>query len=200
MTEKQIARKLKKIDALKTFLKKERAKFGGYFDNGGKRYIIGDLYFEIGDYRKTNLYLNWFNKNFPDDITYVYFQLQSAHTYFHVKKLKEAHRAIVKLECLNIYFVDLLLGKDIKSQDIKIHSKSDTMVWAQENLDEYAENLTDDFLDWLKKISQSPDYQKMKITYHSILKSINADEERDLRSELFHAKYECEEKWLEMGL
>ena len=47
---------------------------------------------------------------------------------------------------------------------------------------------------------QYPEYQKMKINYHSILKSVNAVEERDLRSELLHAKYECEDKWLEMGL
>jgi len=57
MTEAKKNRLLKKIDQLKKILRKEKATFGGYHDGRGYRYSIGELYFELGDFKKADEYL-----------------------------------------------------------------------------------------------------------------------------------------------
>ncbi len=200
MTEKQIDRRFRKIQTLKSILKKEKAKFGWFDDSYGRRYSIAELYFEIGDFRKTNIYLNWFNKNFPNDVTYPYFQLNSAFTYFKVNKLNLAYKSVVKLNCLNLFLVDLLNKKSVEEQDIPEWSESESLKWAENNYELYKQNLTEEFLDWINNISNSSEYQIVKNKYISILKLIKYAEELNQRSQLFEAKNECEKEWQEVKL
>lgn len=195
MTEKQIERKLKKIKSLKSILKKEKVKFGCYDDSSGRRYSIAELYFEINDFRKTNLYLNWFNKNFSDDVTYPYFQLNSAQTYYKVNKTSAAIKSIVKLNCLNMYLLDLLNNKAVQKLDIIEWTESESLNWAEDNYENYKRNLTTEFLEWLDKELNSAGYQQMKHKYISILNLLQYTEDSIQRKELFKAKRTCEENW-----
>lgn len=40
----------------------EKRRFGEYFDNGGIRYIIPELYLQLKDDKGTLYYFNWFKQ------------------------------------------------------------------------------------------------------------------------------------------
>jgi len=152
MTEAQLNRKLKKIKRFKKALREERKRIGGLHDGGGLRYAIAELYFEIGNYSKTNLYLNWFYKNFPDDATFSYFQLGAAVTYFKVKKRNLAIRELVALNTGNLYIVGLLLKRTVVDHEKYEWNEYETLAWAKGNLAVLETLPTPDFLEWLDTI------------------------------------------------
>ncbi|HJW17411.1 MAG TPA: hypothetical protein VJ499_09825, partial [Flavisolibacter sp.] len=69
MTDKQIEQVRKKIEKYKKALSADKKYWGGYYHDGsGIRYAIPGLFIKILDYKGGLKYLNWFDKNFPDDI------------------------------------------------------------------------------------------------------------------------------------
>lgn len=113
MTEKQIAAIKKKIESYKKALAADK-KFwhGQYHDGNGIRYLPPEKYIAIQDYKGGLKYLNWFNKNFPDDGAPAIFLFQWAFVLFQCNKLKEAEKKVAETIKENNFLFEIFFGKD----------------------------------------------------------------------------------------
>ena len=85
---------------------------GEYNDGQGTRYIIPAQFIKISDYKGGLRYLNWFNKNFPDDSGYPIFLFEWTFILFKCDKLIEAENKAHQTFFSNTYLFDKFLGKE----------------------------------------------------------------------------------------
>jgi hypothetical protein len=196
MTEKQKQRKLQEIERLKNVLKAEKRKFGGIHDGRGFRYVIAEQLVELNEFTLANNYLKWFNKNFPDDYTYAYFQFCAAVTKYQVGKLKEAEQHLIQVNRHNTYILELLIDDDMKDQDKYEWNESETLEYTRSNLPEFLKLMTPVFHQWLSKIISEPSYisyYRRYISIKKLLKDLNVSKERN---NLLDAERMCLKAWL----
>jgi len=200
MTEAKKNRLLKKIDQLKKILRKEKATFGGYHDGRGYRYSIGELYFELGDFKKTNRYLAWFDKIFPDDGKYLHYEIGEAVTKFELGKIKEAKTATIGLNEHNTYMIDLLLGNPVADQNKYEWMEFESLNWAQKHVNDHTKFITENYLQWLREFRKDKQYEKWYTKYISIKKLLKGLEVGKERTNLLEAGYKCISDWKETTL
>ena len=112
MTDKQIERVKAKIEKYKKALVADKKYWGGqYHDGQGIRYIIPEQFIKINDYKGGLRYLNWFNKNFPDDSGYPIFLFEWTFILFKCDRLIEAENKAHQTFFSNTYLFDKFLGK-----------------------------------------------------------------------------------------
>ena len=113
MTDKQIERVKAKIEKYKKALAADKKYWGGqYHDGQGIRYIIPEQFIKINDYKGGLRYLNWFDKNFPDDSGYPIFLFEWTFILFKCDKLIEAENKAHQTFFSNTYLFDKFLGKE----------------------------------------------------------------------------------------
>jgi len=115
MTPKQIERVKNKIKLIKSELAKDKKVWGGqYHDGRGLRYLPTSLYLQIGDSTGGLRYVNWFDKNFPDDVGSSLYIFEAILLLFKSKKTKEAELKLKKHKVELEYILDLYFkkGKD----------------------------------------------------------------------------------------
>ena len=184
MTEKQIE-KIK--DAIKRYrgrLTGEKRRFGGYFDNGGIRYIIPELYLQIGDYKGALNYFRWFSREFPDDSGFPSFNLFCTFILYQNKKFKEAVRSAYKTAFSNTYLIDLICKKSSTSIDKSELDGGETLIYAKEIVEGCDKLLPKDFTIWLCKFSESDEFKANLNKYISLQKLIKDEPVGQLRSHL----------------
>ena len=114
MTGKQIERIQLKIKKIKSELAADKRRWGGHYDDSrGLRYLPPQYYIKLEDYKGGLRYLNWFDKNFPDDIGSPDFLFESTVILFQRKKYKEAEKKAFETFCSNTYIFDMFFGKPI---------------------------------------------------------------------------------------
>ena len=112
MTDKQTERVKAKIEKYKHALAADKKYWGGqHHDGQGIRYIIPEQFIKIIDYKGGLRYLNWFEKNFPDDIGYPIFLFEWTFILFKCDKLIEAENKAHQTFFSNTYLFDKFLGK-----------------------------------------------------------------------------------------
>lgn len=135
MTEKQIENVKAKIEKYKKALAADKKHWGGqYHDGQGIRYIIPEQFIKIKDYKGGLRYLNWFDKNFPDESGYPIFLFEWTLILFKCNKLIEAEQKAHRTFFSNTYLFDKFLGKE----PLKIN-KNESSTWEYESL---VENFT----------------------------------------------------------
>ena len=153
MTDKQIDRVKSKIEKYKKALAADKRYWGGqYHDGQGIRYIIPEQFIKIKDYKGGLKYLNWFNKNFPDDSGYPIFLFEWTFILFKCDKLKEAEVKAHRTFFSNTYLFDKFLGKEPLRLD-----KNESSNWEFESVTEYftytkADTEFTEFANWLETI------------------------------------------------
>ena len=130
MTDKQIERVKAKIEKYKKALAADKKYWGGqYHDGQGIRYIIPEQFIKINDYKGGLRYLNWFDKNFPDDSGYPIFLFEWTLILFKCDKLIEAENKAHQTFFSNTYLFDKFLGKEPLRLD-----KNESSNWEFESL------------------------------------------------------------------
>lgn len=130
MTEKQIERVKEKIEKYKKALAADKKYWGGqYHDGQGIRYIIPEQFIKIKDYKGGLKYLNWFEKNFPDDSGYPIFLFEWTFILFKCDKVTEAEQKAHRTFFSNTYLFDKFLGKEPLRLD-----KNESSSWEFESL------------------------------------------------------------------
>jgi len=195
MTKKEYDRIEKKIDKLKKIMRQEKQQWGGYHDGRGLRYSIAELYFKLGDAKKVNRYISWFDKTFPDDSTYSYFQLGVAIAKFESKHLTDSKERILEVNRHNTYLIDLIMEKEITDQDKYEWMASETLAWAKENVSIHKAILTTPFINWLQTFVMTNEYQAGYNKYIAIKKLLKGMEVSEERSSLLDAESKCIEEW-----
>ena len=156
MTDKQIESVKTKIEKYKKALAADKKYWGGqYHDGQGIRYIIPEQFIKIKDYKGGQRYLNWFDKNFPDDSGYPIFLFEWTFILFKCDKLIEAENKVHQTFFSNTYLLDKFLGKEPLRLD-----KDESSRWEYESLvDSLAYSSMDaefiEFASWTQKILSS---------------------------------------------
>lgn len=195
MTEAKKNQILKKIDRLKKALRKEKATYGAHHDGAGYRYSIAEYYFELADYKKTNRYLGWFNKTFPNDGKYLYFDLGVAVTKYELGKIKEAKVSTIDLNRHNTYFIDLLIGNRVNDQNKYEWMDAESLSWAKEQVKEYKDLTTDNYLQWLGAYRKEVQYEKWYHQFIAIKRLIKGLDVGEERTNLLDAGRKCLQDW-----
>lgn len=186
---------LRKIEKYKKALRKEKATFKSYHDGGGYRYEIAELYFKLGNYKQTNRYLNWFDKNFPDDAKYAYFDLGKAVTKFELGKKTEVKLSIIELNRHNTYLIDLLIGNETADQNKYEWMQSESLNWAQEQLADHLNLANKEYISWLRTFVKQDVYMSWYNRYVSIKKLLKGMDVSKERNDLLEAESKCIQDW-----
>lgn len=151
MTEKKIERVKTKIKKIKAALAADKKRWGGFYDDSrGLRYAPPRLYIQIGDFSGGLRYMNWFNKNFPDDSCYPDFLFEWTIILFKTGRLKEAEKKAFRTFCRNTYLFDKFFNKEIIPIDKFESSNLEVAEFIKSSFDyiHSQDNLTD-FSEWL---------------------------------------------------
>ena len=157
MTDKQIERVKAKIVKFKKALAADKKYWGGqYHDGQGIRYMLPEQFIKIKDYKGGLRYINWFDKNFPDDSGYPIFLFECSYIFYKCDKLIEAENKAHHTFFSNTYLFDKFLGKEPLRLD-----KNESSNWEYECLvDNFAYSSMGhqefiEFASWLEKVLSS---------------------------------------------
>ncbi len=183
MTEKQQERIQTKIKKIKAALAADKKRWGGFYDDsGGLRYAPPRLYIQLGDFSGGLRYMNWFNKNFPDDAGYPDFLFEWTIILFKTNRKKEAEKKAFETFFANMYLFDKFFDKEIIPLDIHHNTNLTTPEFVKNSFTytHTQSNLTD-FTEWLSNFLNSEKFiQKSSkvIEIEKILKNEPAGEKR----------------------
>lgn len=185
MTDKQIERTKKKIEKYKKALAADKKYWGGqYHDGNGIRYLIPEQFIKIKDYKGGLRYLNWFDKNFPDDSGYPIFLFEWTFILFKCSKLKLAEHKAHRTFFSNTYLFDKFLGKESLQLD-----KSENTSWELASLTEHFTytNKNPEFIEfasWIETVLHSREFLDKANEFIKIKQQLKNEPVGQRRSEL----------------
>ena len=185
MTDKQIERVKAKIEKYKKALTADKKYWGGqYHDGQGIRYLIPEQFIKIKDYKGGQRYLNWFDKNFPDNSGYPIFLFEWTFILFKCDKIIEAENKAHQTFFSNTYLFDKFLGKKPLQLD-----KNESSNWEYESLvDGFAYSSTDtefiEFAIWTEKVLSSRKFLDKANEFIEIERKLKTEPVGKMRTEL----------------
>jgi hypothetical protein len=190
MTPKQIERIKNKITKIKRELAADKKRWGGFYDDSrGLRYLPPELYLKLKDYSGALRYLNWFDKNFPEDSGFPIFLFEWTITLFKTKRIKQAEKKAMETFYSNTYLIDKFLKKEfldfdkLENSNWEYSSLVEQLIYSKEQ-----DELTD-FAEWLENFVTSEkfyDFANKFIEIESILKTEPVGQKR---TELVKKRY-----------
>ena len=196
MTPRQIEKIKKQIKSERAFLSAEKRKFGGYFDNRGRRYIIAELYTEIKDYKGVLRYYNWFNKEFPDDTGFPELHLSWIIAAIKENKLQIANKHLVQLEAINSYLIPKILG--IKQLEIQKWGGTDlsTIDYATHITENSKHWLDQEILNYLEEITSKKEYKTFKKDVIECDLELNSEDKINKRKKILEKRKKHIKNWI----
>ena len=115
MTPKQQERIKNKIKRIKSELAADKKSWGGHYHDGrGLRYIPTSLYIQLDENTGGLRYVNWFDKNFPEDVGAPDVIFEFILILFKAKKLKEAEKKSNEVSRGDRFYTRYLFWKEKK--------------------------------------------------------------------------------------
>jgi hypothetical protein len=186
MTPKQEERIRNKIKKIKAGLAADKKYWGGYYHDGqGLRYSPPFLYISINDFTGGLRYVNWFNKNFPDDAGYPSFLFEWLIILFKTGRLKEAEKKAFQTFTRNTYVFDKFFERPIKPIEKWEGSNLESAGYAISyfNYSHQQENLRD-FALWLEEFTRTEKFLSASKKYIEILVLLNSERDVEKITEL----------------
>jgi hypothetical protein len=183
MTPKQEEKIKLKIKKIKSALSADRKRGGGYYDDSrGLRYIPTGLYIKLNDYSGGIRYLNWFKKNFPDDMAHPEFLFEWTLTLFKTGRLKEAEKKAFEAFCQNPRIFANFFDRQIISIDKWEGSNPETRAFADSKFN-YSEKQIGliDFSQWLDKIIATEKFILSSNKYFSNQRRLKTEKDTETR-------------------
>lgn len=194
MTPKQEERIRAKIKKLKAALAADKRYWRGFYHDGqGLRYEIPRLYVKIADYTGGLRYMNWFNKNFPDDAGFPDFLFEWAIILFKTKRIKLAEKATFRAFCKNTYMFDKFFGRPITPID-KLESSNLASPEFAEKYFEYSANQEElaDFAIWLSEVISTEKFVKICERYIDAYTRLQTETDPEVRHYLVRIHHQLE--------
>jgi hypothetical protein len=183
MTEKQIERVKTKIKKIKAALAADKKRWGGFYDDSrGLRYAPPRLYIQIADFSGGLRYMNWFQKNFPDDSCYPDFLFEWTIILFKTGRLKEAEKKAFQTFCHNTYLFDKFFNKEIIPIDKFESSNLEVAEFIKSSFDyiHSQDNLTD-FSEWLNNFIKTEKFVQQSNKLIEINKRLKNEKDSETR-------------------
>jgi len=158
-TEKKIKTK---ISSYKAAMSREKKTHGSISDDAGKRYVLFSLYFLLNDFKKSDEYFKWYEKEFDDDSGEPVQKLCWAVTLYRMGKLEQAEYRLADLMFSNLYVIPKILGRDIKKYEIWHFSSDQDIDYFDYFPDEVLEALTKEDKNWIEELYDSFVFQRIR--------------------------------------
>ena len=175
-------KKLKaRISAYKSALKREKAKFGCYSDGSGKRYSLFVLFFALGDLRKLEEYMDFFQENFPDDMGEPGQQFCWALGLNRMGRDAKAEFRLAELMLSNLYLIPQILKREIEEYDMWHSSNWQHIDYIEYIPTELIDTFTEEDLAWAEEKYDSFQFagiRKQHIELYAALDKTKGVEER----------------------
>ena len=184
MTDKQLQNIKKRIKSYKLKLSSEKRKFGQYRDSHGLRYEIAMLYIKIKDYKNAKKYFHWFEKEFSDDVGFPEFHLAWAVTMFENNDIETTIKKVYAAAFANAQIIEQI-PKENLSQIIKSETFDKDF---KESVEFCANIVTPQFMDWIRKFTETEEYKTNVKKYISINKLIEDEPVGKTRSMMIDEK------------
>jgi hypothetical protein len=197
MTPKQEERLRNKIKKIKAVLAADKKFWGGFHHDGqGHRYSPPKLYIQLGDYSGGLRYMNWFNKNFPDDGGFPDFLFEWTVILFKTGRLKEAEKKAFNTFRRNTYLFDKFFGRTITPIDKWEGSGLETAEFAIDHFvySHKQENLVD-FADWLDCLTKTETFKQLTSRYIEIYKQLKIEQNVKNRGRLIDKAEQIEKEF-----
>jgi hypothetical protein len=197
MTEKQIERVKTKIKLIKSALAADKRKWGGFYDDSrGLRYAPPELYIKIGDFSGGLRYMNWFNKNFPDDFGLPEFMLEWTIILFKTGRLREAEKKAFQTFCRNTYVFDAFFKRPITPTEKWEGSSFETAEFIANSLRySHAQDDLTDFSLWLSDVIQGEKFQRYCASLLDLEKRLKTEHHLETRTTLVRQIYQLEDDY-----
>lgn len=184
MTPKQEERIRNKIRKIKAALAADKKRWGGYYHDGqGLRYSPPRYYLQLGDFTGGLRYMNWFNKNFPDDIGYPEFLFEWAVILFKTGRIREAEKKAFNTFTRNTYLFDQFFGRPVQKIDKWEGSGMESVEYATDYFSySCKQEVLSDFAHWLEKLLATEKFIALSSSFMDIYKRL--EHERDISARM----------------
>lgn len=181
-TEKSI---LKKISSYKSSMKKEKQKFGMISDGYGKRFILFELYYMLGDHEKAREYFAWYRKEFPDDGCDPIALLFWALSLYAMGEKEMARYRLAEMMLKNVYIIPLILGENVKEHDMWHGSNTCEKSYFQYVPQPAIEKISAGEKEWMRELYYSADFERIRNRHIEIYQILKETRDIDERGRLF---------------
>lgn len=194
MTPKQEERIRNKIKKIKAALAADKKRWGGFHHDGqGLRYAPPRLYIQLSDFTGGLRYLNWFNKNFPDDCGYPDFMFEWTVILFKTGRLKEAKKRAFQTFMRNTHLFDKFFGTPVNKIEKWERSNLETVEFAIDYFDyTHTNDNLKDFAEWLDNLTQTESFIALSSKYLEIYKRLKNEGDIETRRYLINQAYQLE--------
>jgi len=184
LTAKQRLATLAELEKIKKALAAEKAKLGVYDDSRGLRYLPPSMYIQIGDFAEGLKYMQWFDRNFPDDMGMPDFLFEWAFLLFKGDKLNEAERKLYQTFFLNTYLLAAFLGEPVIPVDKWEGSNRESPLYTQYLNYSREDPIMADFAICVARVMNTEQFVKVANEYVALHKKLKQEGDQELRSYL----------------
>jgi hypothetical protein len=178
-----------RISSYKTSLLKEKKKFGYVNDGEGKRYLLFSLYFVLNNIEEARDYIEWYEKEFSDDVGEPIQKLCWALILRRMGKEVEARKMLAETTLSNLYIIPKVLDKEIGEHDIW-HSSSDAHIGYVDYMPkEVIASITEAEIQWIHQEYDSLDFRRIRRRYIEIYRKLKNTKETAERKQLLDESY-----------
>ena len=180
-TEKKVKSTISRYNSA---LQKEYEKFGYYRDGTGKRYLLFWLYFALNDLEKAEKYIEWYEKEFSDDIGEPIQKLCWSLLLYRMGKEKEATYRLADTMLFNLYLVPYVLGENVKPYRIWHSINYSEIGYLEVVPEELLEQITDDEKKWMESVYHSKEIREIRNRHIEIYHESETVDEFEKRKKL----------------
>ena len=180
MTPKQVEKIKLRIKKIKAELARDKKFWGGYYHDGrGLRYLLPKLYIQISDYPGGLRYINWFYKNFPDEIGFPDYLFECTIIFFMAGMIKDAKKKAFETFCSNTYIFDKFFCYPViaiaKHESFEFNSPEFTKYLTYS----YRDPDLVTFTNWLKEFRNSEKFIQLSNKYLEFCRQLNLSNSKD---------------------
>jgi hypothetical protein len=178
-----------KISSYKSGMSREKKIYGSINDDAGKRYILFSLYLLLNDFKKSEEYFKWYEKEFEDDSGEPVQKLCWAVSLYRMGKLDQAEYRLADLMLSNLYVIPKILGRDIKEYDIWHSSNEKFIDYFDYFSIEVLEALTQEDKNWIEELYDSFVFQRIRQRHIEIYRELQNIDDIKIRRKLIDEAY-----------
>ena len=168
---------------------KEKKKFGHVDDGEGNRYLLFSLYFVLNEIVETKDYIEWYEKEFSDDIGEPIQKLCWALSLRRMNDEAGAKRMLAETMLSNLYIIPKLLNREIGEYDIW-HSLSDQHLGYVDYIPkEVISSITEEEIQWTRQEYDSFEFRRVRQRYIEIYHKLKNTRDISERKHLLEESY-----------
>ncbi len=137
-------------------------------DGYGKRFLLGPLYFLLGNTQETLEHYEWYQKNYPGDSGFALNFLCWAITLFRHGNREEAEKKFINTMLSNIHLIPYILGHETPSLDSWEDRYFNELMEIENFPHEILECITSEEMEWVSTVYNSSKITSIRKAYTTI--------------------------------